>query len=261
MESGNSNQDSKTDFNGNKIFFLYPNAIMQNQVIGVLAQNEYEIYLAKDHSRLSYVLTKYSNSVVFIYLDDKVPIAEWEKWIGTALDSEPTTKIGVFSSNNDEEFREKFLKNNRIQCGFFNIKHDLKKTAEVILEMMNAMNVKGRRKYLRISPDKDTIATINIPSGGEFLKGVIKDISVVGVSCVFEQEPNLKKGALLKDIQIKLQSMLLNVEGVVFGSRDYENERTYVLLFTQRIDTETRSSKIRSYIQRNLQQRMDAEIN
>ena len=265
MDRDNTAQDSKDEFVCKKIFFLYPHASVLNQIITELNKNEFEVYIAKDHTRLAQVLRKYKESIIFINLDDKMPVPEWERWISASLATEPTIKIGVFTSNNDEEFRDKFIKNNSIKCGLLNIKHDLSKTTEVILEMMNVMNVKGRRKFLRISPDRDTIATISIPSGGNFIKGVIKDISVVGFSCVFEGEPNLKKSALIKDIQIKLQSMLLNVEAVVFGSRDHEqdnhSERIYVMLFTHRIDTETRSGKIRSYIQKNLQSRMDAEIN
>jgi len=260
MDSENTS-DSRDEFVCKKIFFLYPNASIQNQIINVLNQSEFELYIAKDHTRLAGVLRKYKESIIFINIDDKMPAAEWERWISAALAEEPSIMIGVFTSNNDEEFRTNFIKNNNLKCGFLNIKHDMSKTAEVILEMMSKLNVKGRRKYLRMSPDRDSIASVSIPFGGEFIKGTVKDISIVGFSCAFEQDPNIKKGTLMKDIQIKLQSMLLNAEAVVFGSREQENERTYVLLFTQRIDAETRNSKIRSHIQRNLQIKMDAEIN
>jgi len=261
MSDENTTQDSDPGFVCKKIFFLYPNASLQNQIVNVLNQNEFEVYIAKDHTRLAGVLRKYKESLVFINIDDKMQAAEWERWISSSLAAEPTTKIGVFTSNTDEEFRGNFIKNNDLKCGFLNIKHDMSKTAEVILEMMNKLNVKGRRKYLRMSPDRDTIATVNMPFGGNFIKGTVSDISIVGFSCVFEQDPNIKKGTLMKDIQIKLQSMLLNAEAVVFGSREHDNERIYVLLFTQRIDAETRSGKIRAHIQRNLQLKMDAEIN
>jgi len=260
MDTENTS-DSGAEFVCKKIFFLYPNASIQNQIVNVLNQNEFEVYIAKDHTRLAGVLSKYKESLIFINIDDKMPAAEWEKWISASLDTEATIKIGVFTSNSDEEFRANFIKNNDLKCGFLNIKHDMSKTAEVILEMMNKLNVKGRRKYLRMSPDSDTIATVNIPFGGNFIKGTVKDISIVGFSCVFEQDPIIKKGTLVKDIQIKLQTMLLNVEAVAFGSREQDGVRVYVLLFTQRIDTETRSGKIRSHIQRNLQLKMDAEIN
>jgi hypothetical protein len=119
--------------------------------------------------------------------------------------------------------------------------------------------VKGRRKYLRASTERETTATINMPYDGNFINGVIKDVSVVGISCVFEHDPGLKIKTLYKDIQIRLQSMLLKAEAVVFGSRTEYGNNIYVLLFTQRISPDVRA-KIRKYIQQNLQHKMDSDM-
>ena len=81
----------------------------------------------------------------------------------------------------------------------------------------------------------------------------------MGLSCAFEIDPVIVKNTLINNIQVKLQSMLLNVEGIVFGSRMDGNSRIYVVLFTQRIDPVVRT-KIRRYIQQNLQSKMDNEL-
>jgi hypothetical protein len=87
----------------------------------------------------------------------------------------------------------------------------------------------------------------------------VRDISVIGFSCTFPQDPEFSKNVLFEDIQIKLQGQLLKTEGIVFGSRIDKTEKIYVLLFTQRIDPEIRV-KIRKYIQHNLQVKMDKEM-
>jgi len=260
MDEEKINNNSDSDFAGKKIFFLYPTASVKNQIVTELVQHEFEVYVAKDHVKLTQVLKKYTESVVFINIDEKMPAQEWEKWISTILTTEPTVRLGIFSTNNDEEFKEKFTKNNRIKCGYFRLKVDMSKTGEKILELVTAMNVKGRRKYLRATTEREANATINIPSGGEFINGDIRDISVIGVSCVFKNDPGLTKNAHLKDIQIKMQSMLIKVESVVFGSRDDNGQKIYVMLFTQKVDTEVKI-KIRKYIQQNMQGKMDSEIN
>jgi len=258
--SGTENHSS-SDLTGKKIFFLYPTASVKNQIVTELTQHEYEVYVAKDHVKLASKLKKYPESIIFINIDEKMQNQEWEKWIGTAFTSDPNVKIGIFSSNNDEEFKEKFIKNNKVKCGFFTLKLDMSKVAEKILELVGAMNVKGRRKYLRATTDHEPNAMINIPSGGgDFINGEIRDISVIGVACYFSHDPGLKKNSHLKDIQIKLQTMLIKVESVVFGTREALGEKIYVMLFTQRVDPEVRV-KIRKYIQQNLQHKMDAEIN
>jgi hypothetical protein len=140
-----------------------------------------------------------------------------------------------------------------------NLKFDVSMHVNKIIETLNTFNVKGRRKYLRAPTKDENNAKMNMPFGGGIISAVIKDISVVGVSCVFDNDPNLAKNELIKNIQIRLQSMLLKVEAVVFGSRVVENEKIYVMIFTQRVDSEVKT-KIRKYIQRNLQDNMDKEL-
>ena len=259
MDGENKTTDS--DFAGKKIFFLYPTNSIKNQIIAELAQNEYEAYTAKDHTRLARSLRKFPDSIIFINIEEKLSGQEWENWIGSAYAAAPAIKIGVFSSSNDEEFKKKFIKNNRITCGFLPLKPDMTKASEKILEVLGTMDIKGRRKYLRAATERETKTIINIPTGGgDFLNGVVKDVSVIGVSCVFDHDPVLKKNAHLKDVQIKLQSMLVKVESVVFGSRDDNGQKIYVMLFTQKVDTEVKI-KIRKYIQQNMQGKMDSEIN
>jgi len=248
-----------SDIMGRKVFFLYPTASIQNQIITELVQQEYEVYSCKDHVRLARTLKKYPDSVVFVNIDDGIPEMEWEKWINTLLSTLPAVKVGVFSSSNNEELKSKYVNVLHVTCGFMSLKVDMTKTIPVVLEILKAMNIKGRRKYIRATTERETAATMNMPLHGELFNGTIKDISVVGISCTFEIDPNLTKNALFKDIQIKLQSMLLKVEAIAFGSRMDGDEKIYVLVFTQRIDPEVRV-KIRKYIQQNLQSKMETEI-
>jgi len=248
-----------SDLLGRKIFFLYPTASIQNQIVTELAQQEYEVYTCKDHTRLARALKKYPDSIVFVNIDDGIPEMEWEKWISTLFIALPTVRIGVFSSSNDEELKNKYVNTLHVSCGFMSLKVDMTKTIPVILEILKVMNAKGRRKFIRATTERETTATMNMPVRGDIFNGVIKDISVVGISCSFEFDPGLAKNALFKDIQIRLQSMLLKVEAIAFGSRMDGNEKIYVLIFTQRIDPEVRV-KIRKYIQQNLQNKMEFEI-
>ena len=248
------------DVVGKKIFFLYPSPSVQNQVITELIQQEFEVYISKNHTSLARALKKYQDSIVYINIDEAMPVLEWEKWINSVRSELPNIRFGVFSSNNDEEFMDKVTKELHITCGFIISKLGMSKMTGKILEILNAINVKGRRKYLRVNTEHETTATVNMPYNGEFIKGVIKDISVVGISCSFESDIDLKKNTVFKGVQLRLQSMLLNVEAIVFGARVSENEKVYVMLFSQRIDSEVRV-KIRKYIQQNLQSKIGPEIN
>ena len=255
-----SDAKDNLDIAGRKIFFLYPSPSVINQVITELIQQEFEVYISKNHANLGRALKKYPDSIVYINIDDGMPIPEWGKWVESVLPSVPDLKFGVFSTNNDDEFREKVTKDLHITCGFIISKVDMSKTIDKIPDILNAMNVKGRRKYLRANTERETTATVNMPYRGGYINGVIKDISVVGISCSFEHDPELAKNSLFKGVQIRLQSMLLNVETIVFGSRMDDNQKIYVMLFSQMVDSEIRV-KIRKYIQQNLQKKIDSEIN
>jgi hypothetical protein len=260
VASASPQQDSNSDITGKKVFFVFPTAYVQNQVITELVQHEYEVYVSKDAKRLAHALKKYNDSVVFVNIDEGLHEPEWEKWIHTLMSALPEIRVGVFSSSPDDKIREKYVDTLKIKCGFFNSKLDMSKTTVRILEVLEALNVKGRRKYLRANTEKETVATINMPVGTGFVNGTVRDVSVVGVSCSFEEEIPIHKNNLIKDIQIRLQTMLLKVEAVVFGSRVDGHEKIFVLLFTQRIDPEVKI-KIRKYIQQNLQHKLDHEIN
>lgn len=254
-----SDINNASDINGKKVFFLYPTASVQNQIITELAQHEYEVYIIKNHIQLIRVLEKYTDSILFINIDEKMPKKEWEKWISEKLSAIHELKIGIFTSDTSDELHDKFTGKFKVPCGFIHLKLDMSVYNNKIIETLNSFNVKGRRKYLRASTKDETTATMNMPFGGGIISGVIKDVSVVGISCVFDNDPNLAKNELIKNIQIRLQSMLLKVEAVVFGSRLVGNEKIYVMLFTQRIDSEVKT-KVRKYIQHNLQSKIDMEM-
>ena len=255
-----SDTNIPSDITGRKVFFLYPTASVENQIITELIQQEYEVYVAKNHANLSRALKKYSNSILFLNIDDGMSGEDWEKWINGILTALPEVKTGVLSSNTNEEFRENYINKHNITCGFTTLKLDMSGTIGTISEILSGMNAKGRRKYLRASTERETTATINMPHNGEFINGVVKDISTVGVSCAFENDPALKKNTLIKNVQIRLQTMLIKVELVVFGSRIDNGEMIYVMIFTQNTDPNVRV-KIRKYIQQNLQNKMNPEIN
>jgi len=249
-----------TEIVGKKVFFLYPTVQMQNIIMDELTQQEFEIYAIKDSTHLTPVLKKYNDSVVYVNLDDNTFKSELEKWIEVVHTAVPNVKIGVFSSSTDEEYKKKYSNKSYIACGLINLKLDMNRAAQKISETLDSLNVKGRRKYLRASTERETTATINLPHDGNFIKGTIKDVSVVGISCTFDNDPGLKNKSLYKDIQIRLQSMLLKAEAVVFGSRNDSGNTIYVLIFnTQRISPDVRT-KIRKYIQQNLQHKMDSEL-
>ena len=256
-----SEQAGKAEVSGKKIFFLHPTALIQNEVAAELIQQEYEVYVTKNHGNLRKVLKRYPNSVVFVTLDEGMQEKDWETWIGGIMNTPETssTAIGIISANDSEALQRKYINNLKVSCGYTVLKHDLSASIRQIHENLRTVDAKGRRKYMRAATETETATTANLPLNGTYVTGSIRDISVVGFSCSFDHDPELVKNTLFKDIQLRLQSTLLKAEGIVFGSRMDGLGKIYVILFTQRIDPEVKM-KIRKYIQHNLQSKMDLEL-
>ncbi|MDR2020487.1 MAG: PilZ domain-containing protein [Treponema sp.] len=256
-----SSSNNQSEILGKKIFFVYPAAAVQNEVVAELIQQEYEVYVVKDHVNLQKVLKHYPDSIVFADIDERLPEQDWETWIRNIM-SDPATAnvlIGIVSANNDEVLQRKYVNSVKVQCGYVTVKANIKNSIKYILDILNACEAKGRRKYIRVTTGSENMPTINIPHNGTYINGVIKDISSAGLSCSFAPDPELGKNTLCSDIQIKLQGMLLKVEGIIFGSRMEGQEKIYVLVFTQRTDPVVRM-KIRKYIQTAIQAKMEAEL-
>jgi hypothetical protein len=256
MNEGNTAEAVTT---GKKIFFLYPSPVMSS-VAEELIQEEYEVYIIQDHKKLGNVLKECPESIVLVNIDEGIPEKEWEAWIRGLMKKPATAKVqvGILTGTANETLERKYIDNVRVQCGFTVVRANSMSALRKLYAILQAVNARGRRKYIRVNMEKD-MAAINIPYNGSFIEGVVKDISVVGLSCAFSQDPQLEKNSLCQDMQIKLGSTLLKAEGIVFGSRAGESARVYVFLFTQRTDPDIRT-RIREFNQSILQSRMDARL-
>jgi len=246
---------------GKKVFFLHPSAVVQNQVVSELAQEEFEVYTLKDEAKLRQAIKLYPNSIVFASINEIMKEDAWDKLVRDIMGApeNDSIKIGIIASVNNDETRKKYVEQYKVPCGFTVIKSDFAEAVKQFINILNAADAKGRRKFLRLIMDNESNTTVNLPINGNYVNGLIKDISVVGFSCIFEVDPNLTKNGLFSDIQIRLQSQLIKAEGIVFGSRTDGTVKSYVILFSKRTDPSVRT-KIRKYIQSSLQHNMEKEL-
>ncbi|WP_245534755.1 pilus assembly protein PilZ [Treponema primitia] len=235
--------------------------IVQNDIVEALIQEELEVYVIKDHEKLRKIVTQYPDSVILVNISEQMPEGDWERWIRGIMADQATARvdIGILCPNGDAKLQQKYVNILKLKCGYIQVKSDSKVLFRQLMEALKAANARGQRKHIRAALEGDAVTAINLPVNGDFIKGTLKDISTVGLSCVFERDPGLGKNSLCQDVQIKLQSMILKIEGIVFGSRIDGDTKIYVIVFTQRTDPAVRA-KIRKYIQTTLQSRIDAEF-
>ena len=250
---------------GKKIFFYHPSEFTRNQVLAQLAQQEFEVYVIEEEAKLRKALQKYPGSILFASINEAMMESAWDGFLRDLnremndKDDKVGVHIGIIASMENENLRQKYLGQYNVGCGFSVIHSDLDAAVLQLVNVLSSVNAKGRRNYIRLIVDKETKIAVHFPMYGTFIDGIIKDISVVGFSCSFAEDPDLTNNAVFGDIQFRLQNQLLKAEGIVFGSRIDGAEKVYVILFTQHVDPGVHTV-IRKYIQSNLQSRLDKEL-
>jgi hypothetical protein len=246
---------------GRKIFFLNPSLPIQHKVVDELIQREYEVYVVNNRTILRRTLNDFPGSMIFIDIDQEVSEKDWESWIREVMTAEDLEdiRIGILTSNRSDLLQNKYANMLKLPGGYIMLHHDLNITITQVVNILDANEAKGRRKYLRAAADTDGQAVVNFPVEGRFLSGAVGGISIVGFSCFFNNDPDFSRNAAFPNVQIKLRHTILNVEVVILGFRSDGKNKIYAALFTGRISSDAQV-KIRRYIQMSLQARMDSVL-
>lgn len=256
-------QDTGSSNFGKKVFFLYPHSVIQSELIYSLIRNEYEVCTLKDHKKIKLILNKYQDSILFINIDEHLTEQEWVEFVKYIMENQDTStvQIGILSYNENSSLQEKYLMDLMVPCGFIQLKLGTKQSTEIILKTLEINEAKGQRKYVRAQIGPNINATFNVKYQGDYISGEIKDISSVGMSCIFtDKDFIVEKNTFLQSIQLKLHGKIIMIDGIVFGRRVVEEgPDLFVVMFTNSCTLENKR-KIHEFIGTCLQFNLDEEI-
>ncbi len=248
---------SETADDGKKVFFLYPQSVIQDELITFLLKNEFEVYFLNDHQKAIRLFRKFNNSLCFINIDDGLKEDEWENYI-KSLKADPATKgvqIGILSYNNDPDLIQKYLMDVGVECGFVQLKLGVKQSTDIILKVIEVNEAKGRRKFVRVNCENDPKVLLNFSHKEYSYKGQIIDISSVGVACRFPETVSVDNKTILHKIQLNLKGSLIQTDGIILARRS-DNEKILIIVFNPR-PKESELEKIHRFIHKILQKEMD----
>jgi len=246
-----------------KVFFLNPHSIMQQDIIGEIVSNEYEAYILYDHIKALKIIKKYKNCLLFINIDSVLSEDEWIVYIKNISFNPETSgvRVGVLSLYDDLQKIEKFVMSLMVPCGYIRLKLGLKECKNILLNVLEANEAKGARRFVRANC-KDLLSVfISVKFNNKLTKGFIYDISSVGMACGFriDSELILQKGTILEDIQLQLKGSLCLLSGTVHGIHsDGEGNVRYVVMFDDIKDNDR--SKIYAFISKCFQENIDKEM-
>ena len=242
---------------GKKVFFLYPHSVIQERLISRVLEQEYEVYMLKDHRRALKVLSVHNDAILFINIDKVLSEQEWKRYVRIIMTSEGTSEVatGIVSYNENKQLAEYYLMELMVSCGFILLKTGVEESTRIILKTLEANEARGRRRYVRARCHQTNSATFNIKIKKQIFTGSIIDISSAGMACVFDEDVELAVNTPVQDLQLRLKGIPCRLSGRVAGSSP--GERTnYVIMFRPDMDQTTRD-RLRNFIFSSLQEEID----
>lgn len=248
---------TQDEFLGRKIFFLYPQSVIQDSVLDVLIMSGFEVYTLHDHQRARLLLSHFTGSILFINIDQGLQEKEWESYIRN-IQEDPAAKesrLGILSYNTDQKLMQKYLMDLALPCGYVQLKLGLQASTEILLAALRANEAKGRRSCIRAFCADDEYATMNYKSQDRMYYGKILDVSSAGIAVKFDKPLDLPANFLMQGIQLKLRAALIMTDGVLMALRRGD-PHVRVILFSHRM-TQKDKLAIHHYIKQRIQYHID----
>lgn len=240
---------------GRKVFFLNPPLQIENSVLSILKESEYEVYIIRDYRDAKPILAENKDAICFVNVDKQLEMDVWYNFIKSFKYDEKVSSIflGVISSKIDLTYREKFLMDLKLPGGMILLNEPVNQTALKIEKILEINGAKGRRKYIRlVCKDLENVkGYITVGDKMFFIK--INDISSVGFACTYDSafEPLLIKNSVFREVTLELgndvRTVSMSLPSVVYDKKNINGQNIAVMLFTKEVPSENRAG-IRNFI-------------
>ncbi len=236
-------------FLGKKIIFVHPPNLVNGPIMDILTSQELEVYVLKNHARIPEISDKYPDSIFFLNVDAAMTEQEWLQYIKSLNSRCPGIQLGILSFKiTDPEQVQYYLLDLGVTCGFIQLKQGARAASDMMMKVLTANEVKGRRKYLRYKCQSEDGASVNFSLNEDLITGEVLDISSVGLSCRLSAQKGLVKNQLIRNMQLRLRGVIVSSDAILMGTRIIEGEQTvYVFIF--KADAQSKiKERVRSYI-------------
>ncbi len=248
----------KPHHESSRIIFVNPEEWVVENFLGLLIRLEYKAVSLYDASQLGDAVKAFPHSVLFFNIDKNPEGGTWFAAVKEKQDLfRELRSLPVFIG---KDTREKIKSRVELDIPFDGF--DMGKSPKQVFLLMQALIQqwydKGKRQYIRVRCPSNGRSRFNLRSDGDMYQGTILDISSAGMACEFDggsAPPRLRKGSVLAKIQLKLNSRLILVDGVVMGSRaggSGQGENLWVIMFRNHEDSGA-VQKIKDFVREQLQ--------
>ncbi len=237
--------EAKNKPGNRKIFFLHPQAVVQDELARGLIENNFEAYFLRNHVSAKMILRDFPDSILLIQIDSGL---DEQKWIEYAdgLKSNPIFSeltICVLSVADMTVIRKTYLeRSTSFSYGFTYGGYDFSALYPLIEDMLKnekanppGISVKGN------APDKLKISISFIRDSNRY-EGLLKEISISGLTCKIDgKEALIPSEVPVQPIIITYNHTQFTLSGRIAGNHG-EDDSVHLILFDSTVMIDKRDN-------------------
>ena len=225
-----------------KVFFLHPLAVIQDDLVRGLVEENYEAYLLRNHVSGRDVLREYGNAVLFIQVDSGLQDKEWIAYADELKASPALAELTICavsvreSSALTKAYLEKSKSFSRAlsYAGF-----DYDRTMTEIRKILDGEKARPPGYAIRgIAPDAFCPSVDFIRDSNRY-EGSLKQITFSGITCKIHREDLLPSDIPVPAIIITYGKKQFTISGRIVG-RHGADPTLHLILFNEKSQIEKR---------------------
>lgn len=205
---------------GRQVFFLNPPLSVENSIIPVLKNNDYEVYVIRECNCAKPILRTHENAICFIFIDDELSLDAWYNFI-KSFEYDPALKsifLGVISIKAKPKDQERFLLNLKLPGGFVMLEKNMEAVVENIQGILELNGAKGVRKCIRLELLDNKEVNGYFTNGTTLYSFRLINISELGFAAQVpvKMAPIFAKGRVISNVSITMKRFSFVCTIVVF---------------------------------------------
>lgn len=205
---------------GRQVFFLNPPLSVENSIIPVLKNNDYEVYVIRECNCAKPILRAHENAICFIFIDDELSLDAWYNFI-KSFEYDPALKsifLGVISIKAKPKDQERFLLNLKLPGGFVMLEKNMEAVVENIQGILELNGAKGVRKCIRLELLDNKDVNGYFTNGTTLYSFRLVNISELGFAAQvpIKMSPIFAKGRVISNVSITMKRFSFVCTIVVF---------------------------------------------
>ncbi len=231
-------------FLGRKIFFIHPNDMIHNGLVMPVLREEYQVYEIDTEEDVLSAVKQFPDAVLFFCLANAKPdfsFTSHAKLIDKLYQmSEPhSLRIGIICDTDSASLRRSALYNTSINGVFAPLSKGYETALKNIIKYLKLIGAKGIRKYVRAVCYEEDNASVTFHVADNVFTGSIMDVSSVGFSAKFDNDPNLSTNTQISDTVMNFRGTDVAISCRLLGTHKIDSSdgtfKQYVMLYDNNV--------------------------